>query len=70
MGHHDKTHDQTRQTETQPGQTGQDQTWKGDRPQDRDTDTAGMTQGHMTDPAQPDGTKPLERDQQPTNQKR
>ncbi len=70
MGHHDKTPDQTRQTDTQTRQTGQDQTWKQDRSQDWDADSSGMTQGKETDPAQPDGTRPLERDQAPMNQKR
>jgi hypothetical protein len=70
VGHQDKTQDQTRQTSTQAGETGHDQTWKQDRPQDWDRDTTGMTQGHKTDPAQPDGTKPLERDQQPMDQNR
>jgi hypothetical protein len=70
VGHQDKNHEQTRQTGPQTGQTGQHQPWKQDRSQDWDTDTSGMTQGHQTDPAQPDGTKPLERDQQPTNQNR
>jgi hypothetical protein len=69
VGHHDKTPDQTRQTDTQTGQTGQDQTWKQDRSQDFDRDS-GMTQGKETDPAQPDGTRPLERDQAPMDQKR
>jgi hypothetical protein len=70
VGHHDKTHGQTGQTGTRTGQTGQDQTWKQDRPQDWDSDTSGMTQDAKTDPAQPDGTRPLERDQQPMDQKR
>lgn len=70
MGHHDKTHDQTRQTGTQTDQTRQDETWKQDRPQDMDRDSTGMTQGDKTDPAQPDGTKPLEHERQPMNQNR
>ena len=70
MGPQDKTHEQTRQTRPQTGETGQDQTWKQDRSQDWDTDSSGMTKGHQTDRAQPDGTKPLERDQQPMDQNR
>lgn len=70
MGQHDKTRDQTGQTGTQTGGTNQDQAWKHDRPQDGNRDTTGMTQGDKTDPAQPDGTKPLERDRQPMDQNR
>ena len=69
MGHHDKTHDQTRQTGTQTDQARQDETWKQDRPQEWNRDTTGMTQGDKTDPAQPDGTTPLER-QRPMDQNR
>jgi hypothetical protein len=70
VGHHDKTHDQTGQTGTKTGQTGQEQSWKQDRSQDWETETGGMTRGDRTDPAQPDGTRPLERDRQPIDQKR
>lgn len=70
MGTQDKAHDQTRQTGTQTGQTDQQHAWNQDRPQHWEPDTTGMTKGDKTDPAQPDGTKPLERDRQPMDQNR
>ena len=70
MGQQEKTHDQTRQASTQTGQTTQDDNWKQDRPQDWNRDTTGMTQGDQTDPAQPDGTTPLEHERQPMEKNR
>lgn len=61
---------QSGQTGTQTGQTGQGGTWQQDRPQDWKQGGKDMEQGDKTRPAQPDGTKPLERDQQPMNQNR
>jgi hypothetical protein len=53
------------------GGTGQDwQPGQQDRPRDWDQETTDLEQGDQTRPAQPDGTTPLERDQQPMNQKR
>ena len=46
----------------------QERAGQGDMPMDRErTD---MTQGDRTDPPQPSGTTPLERDQRPINQQR
>jgi hypothetical protein len=49
------------------GQTGDAQSQTG---QDWDQGTTGMEQGDRTDPAQPDGTRPLERDLGTENQNR
>lgn len=67
MGNQDK--DQTQMGQRKPdwekdksqGQSQHD--WQGQGTDD-------MEQGKATDPAQPSGTKPLERDQRPINQSR
>ena len=76
MGTHDKSRDRTPTpgTTTPTGETGTfgqtDKDWQSDRSKDRDQGTTGMEQGDQTRPAQPDGTRPLERDQGTQNQKR
>ncbi len=76
MGDQDKSRTQTDQT--QMGQRKPD--WEKDKGQGQGQGqgqsqhdwqgTDDMEQGKATDPAQPSGTKPLERDQRPINQSR
>jgi hypothetical protein len=61
--------DPQHQGTTQVGTHGNDDAWRQNQDQ---TDPAQreMRQGDRTDPAMPEGTKPLERDQRPINQQR
>jgi hypothetical protein len=77
VGQRDKDRDRTHQTGTEQtgsgrpgtGTTGTtDQDWQHDPKEDRKGSTTDMEQGDRTGPAQPDGTRPLERDKQPINQ--
>jgi hypothetical protein len=67
MGNQDK--DQSQMGQRKPdwkqdkSQTPSQHDWQGQGTDD-------MEQGKATDPAQPSGTKPLERDQRPINQSR
>lgn len=86
MGTQDKNQGQTSQTGQtgQTGQTQMDQRkpdwdkdqkdWNKDKGQSQHDwqgqGTDDMEQGKATDPAQPSGTTPLERDQRPINQSR
>jgi hypothetical protein len=70
MGTQDKTQGQGQMGEDQPWNKDKPKDWDKDKPQDWDKENAAMERGDQTTPPQPDGTKPLERDQRPINQSR